>query len=102
MVAAAGLFCGFSVSPDYERENLNGSVALAMEECWGRLKGKAQVEWHHHLKKIDEPARADAVVASTARSVALCVADAAAFGEPDPSIWPIVDAFVKHRFDYTR
>lgn len=98
MVAAAGLFCGFTVWPDYERENLNGSVGLAMKECWGQLKGKAQVEWHEHLRKIDEPARADAVMASTTRSVALCVADAAASREPDPSIWPIVDAFVKHRF----
>ena len=58
---------------------------------------------HEHLRKIDEPRpRADAVVTSTTSSVALCVADAAASREPDPSIRPIVDAFVKHHFDYTR
>jgi hypothetical protein len=98
VVAAAGLFCGFSVSPDYKRESVNGPVALAVQDCWGKLNGKAQVEWHEHLRKIDEPARADSVMTSTTRSVALCVADAAASREPDPSIAPIVDAFVKHRF----
>jgi hypothetical protein len=45
MVAAAGLFCGFTVTPEYERENVSGSISLAMQECWGQLKGKAQVEW---------------------------------------------------------
>ena len=74
VVAAAGLFCGFTSTPEYERENVSGSIALAMQECWGKLKGKAQVEWYGHLRKIDEPARADAVLASTARSVAQCVA----------------------------
>jgi hypothetical protein len=35
---------------------------------------------------------------STVRSVAQCVANATGSQEPDPSIWPIVDAFVKQRF----
>jgi hypothetical protein len=96
VVAAAGLFCGFTVTPEYERENVSGSIALAMQECWGKLKGKAQVEWHGHLSKIDEPARADAVVTSTARSVAQCVATAT--GSQEADIWRIVDVFVKHRF----
>lgn len=100
MLAAAGLFCGFSVAPDYERENVNGSLALAMHECWGKLKGKAQVEWHEHLRKIDEPARADAVMTSTARSVTLCVATAT--GSPETDIHHIVDVFVKHRFGIPR
>jgi hypothetical protein len=104
VVAAAGLFCGFSVSPDYERENVNvnGSIALAMQECWGKLKGKAQVEWYGHLRKIDEAARAESVMTSTRSSVVQCVADAAGSHEPDPSIWPLVDAFVKHHFGIPR
>jgi hypothetical protein len=100
VVGAAGLFCGFTVSPDYERENVNGSIALAMQECWGKLKGKAQVEWHEHLRKIDEPVRADAVIASTARSVTLCVATAT--GSQEGDIQRIVDVFVKQRFAHPR
>jgi hypothetical protein len=98
VVAAAGLFCGFTATPEYERQKVPGPIALATQECWGKLKGKAQVEWYAHLRKIDESARANAVVTSTARSVARCVANATGSQEPDASIWPIVDAFVKHRF----
>lgn len=101
VVAAAGLFCGFTATPGYERparENISGPIARATEECWGKLKGKAQVEWYEHLRKIDETLRADAVMTSTVRSVALCVAATTDSQEPDPSIWPIVDAFVKQRF----
>jgi hypothetical protein len=98
VVAAAGLFCGFTTTPAYEREKGPGPIALATQECWGKLKGKAQVEWYVHLRKIDESARANAVVTSTARSVARCVATTAGSQESDASIWPIVDAFVKHRF----
>ncbi|MGH7397794.1 MAG: hypothetical protein ACRELW_09665 [Candidatus Rokuibacteriota bacterium] len=89
------------MAPEYERragENVSGPIALATQECWGKLNGKAQVEWHGHLRKIDEPARADSVMTSTARSVVQCVADAAGSQGSDPSIWPIVDVFVKHRF----
>jgi hypothetical protein len=98
VAAAAGLFCGFTATPAYEREQGPGPIALATQECWGKLKGKAQVEWYAPLRKIDEPARANAVVTSTARSVARCVATTAGSQEPDASIWPIVDAFVRHRF----
>ena len=54
VVAAAGLFCGSAVTPEYERqarEKISGSIALATQECWGQLKGKAQVEWYGHLRK---------------------------------------------------
>ena len=98
VAAATGLFCGLTATPEYEREKVSGPIALATQECWGKLKGKAQVEWYAHLRKIDESARANAVVTSTARSVARCVANATGSREPDASIWPIVDAFVKHRF----
>jgi len=100
VVAAAGLFCGFTATPGYERpgENGDGSIARATQECWGKLRGKAQVEWYEHLKKIDETVRADAVMTSMVRSVVRCVADAIDSQEPDPSVWPIVDAFVKRRF----
>jgi hypothetical protein len=70
VVAAAGLSCGFTATLGYERqsrENVGGPIALATQECWGRLKGKAQVEWYEHLRKIDETARAAAVMTSTAR-----------------------------------
>ncbi len=105
VAAVAGLFCGFTATPKYEpraREHVSAPIALATQECWGKLKGKAQVEWYGHLRKIDETARAESVMTSTRSSVVQCVADAAGSHEPDPSIWPIVDAFVKHRFDYTR
>jgi len=101
VVAAAGLFCGFTATPEYERrpsENVNGPIALATQQCWGQLKGKAQVEWYEHLRKIDETDRAAAVMTSTVRSVVQCVADVTDSREPDPTIWPIVDAFVKQRF----
>ena len=101
VVAAAGLFCGFTATPEYERPGrgaVSGPIALATQECWGKLKGKAQVEWYEHLRKIDETVRADAVMTSTVSSVAQCVAAATDSQEPDPSIWPIVDAFVKQRF----
>jgi hypothetical protein len=101
VVAAAGLFCGSAETPAYERqarEKVGGPFALATQECWGQLKGKAQVEWYEHLRKIDESARAESVRTSTTRAVVQCVAEAAGSREPDPSIWPIVDTFVKHRF----
>ena len=101
VVAAAGLFCGFTATPGYEgraRENVSSPIALATQECWGKLKGKAQVEWYGHLRKIDETDHAEAVMTSTRKSVVACVADAVGTQEPDPSIWPIVDAFVKQRF----
>jgi hypothetical protein len=100
IVAAAGLFCGLTATPEYERhrENVGGSIARETQECWEKLKGKAQVEWYGHLKKIDETSRANAVVTSMVRSVAQCVANATDSQEPDPGIWPIVDAFVKQRF----
>jgi len=101
VVAAAGLFCGFTATPEYERrpqEHAGAPVARATQECWGQLKGKAQVDWYGHLRKIDETARAESVVTSTTASIVQCVADAAGSQEPDPTIWPVVDAFVKHRF----
>jgi hypothetical protein len=98
VAAATGLFCGFTATPEYEREKGPGPIALATQECWGKLKGKAQVEWYDHLRKIDESARANAVVTSTARAVARCVVTAAGSQEPESGIWLIVDAFVKHRF----
>jgi uncharacterized protein involved in exopolysaccharide biosynthesis len=101
VVAAAGLLCGFTATPVYERqarEYVSRSIALATQECWGKLKGKAQVEWYGHLRTIDEPARADAVITWTARSVARCVATDTGSQEHDPSIRRIVDAFVKQRF----
>ena len=98
VVAAAGLFCGFTTTPAYEREKGPGPIALATQECWSKLKGKAQVEWYGHLRKIDQSPRANAVVTSTARSVARCVTTTAGSQESDASIRLIVDAFVKHRF----
>jgi hypothetical protein len=100
VVAAAGLFCGFTATPDERqaRENVSSSIALATQACWGQLKGKAQVEWYGHLRKIDEPARAAAVMNSTARAVARCVANATGSQADDPSIRQIVDAFVNQRF----
>jgi hypothetical protein len=101
VAAAAGLFCGFTATPEYERKaggNVADPIALATQECWGQLQGKAQVEWYGHLRTIDEPARAESVRTSTTSSVVQCVATAAGSQEPDPRIWPIVDAFVKHRF----
>jgi hypothetical protein len=101
LAAAAGLFCGFTATPDYERrvrENTSAAIALATQECWGTVKGQAQVEWYRHLRKIDQAGRADAVVAWTAKSVARCVAGAPGFREHDPSSWRFVDAFVKQRF----
>jgi hypothetical protein len=98
VVAAAGLFCGSTVTPAYERQA--SPIALATQECWGQLKGKAQVEWYGHLRKIDEPARADSVMTSTTRSVARCVATAT--GSQEADIQRIVDAFVKHRFAQPR
>jgi hypothetical protein len=101
VVAAAGLLCGFTATPVYERkarENVSRSIAVATQECWGKLKGTAQVEWYGHLRTIDEPARADAVMTWTARSVARCVATDTGSQEHDPSTRRIVDAFVKQRF----
>ena len=68
VVAAAGLFCGLTATPAYERPGrgtVSGPIARATQECWGKLKGKAQVEWYEHLRKIDETVRADAVMNST-------------------------------------
>lgn len=101
VVAAAGLLCGFTATPVYERkarENVSRSIAVATQECWGKLKGTAQVEWYGHLRTIDEPARADAVMTWTARSVARCVATDTGSQEHDPSTRRIVDAFMKQRF----
>jgi hypothetical protein len=101
VVAAAGLLCGFTATPVYERkarENVSRSIAVATQECWGKLKGTAQVQWYGHLRTIDEPARADAVMTWTARSVARCVATDTGSQEHDPSTRRIVDAFVKQRF----
>ena len=101
VVAAAGLLCGFTATPVYKRkarENVSRSIAVATQECWGKLKGTAQVEWYGHLRTIDEPARADAVMTWTARSVARCVATDTGSQEHDPSTRRIVDAFVKQRF----
>jgi len=101
VVAAAGLLCGFTATPVYERkarENVSRSSAVATQECWGKLKGTAQVEWYGHLRTIDEPARADAVMTWTARSVARCVATDTGSQEHDPSTRRIVDAFMKQRF----
>jgi hypothetical protein len=101
VVAAAGLLCGFTATPVYERkagETVSRSIAVATQECWGKLKGKAQVEWYGHLRTIDEPARGDAVMTWTARSVARCVATDTGSQEHDPSTRRIVDAFVKQRF----
>ena len=101
VVAAAGLFCGFTATPEFERktrENVSGSIAVATQECWSKLKGKAQVEWYRHLRAIDEPGRADAVMMSTMRSVEQCVAGAAGSQEYDPGVWKTVDTFVQQRF----
>ena len=101
VVAAASLFCGFTATPGYERqarENVDGAIAMATQECWGKVKGKAQVEWYGHLRKIDQSIRADAVVIWTSKSVARCVAHATGSHAHDPSISRFVDAFVKERF----
>ena len=101
VVAAAGLFCGFTATPEYERkvrENVSGTIALATQECWTKVKGKAQVDWYRHLRAIDEPGRADAVMMSTMRSVEQCVASAVGSQEYDPGLWKTVDAFVQQRF----
>jgi hypothetical protein len=101
VVAAAGLFCGFTATPELDRkarESVSDSIVLATQECWGKLKGKAQVEWYRHLRAIDEPGRADAVMMSTMGSIERCVADAAGSQEYDPGLWKTVDTFVKQRF----
>jgi hypothetical protein len=101
VVAAAGLFCGFTATPEYERkarENVGGAITLATQECWTQLKGKMQVEWYRHLRAIDEPGRADAVMMSTMRSVERCVGDAVGSQEYDPGLWKTVDTFVQQRF----
>jgi hypothetical protein len=101
VIAAAGLFCGFTATPEVERkarENVSGAIAAATQECWSKLKGKAQVEWYRHLRAIDEPGRADAIMMSTMRSVEQCVADAAGSEGYDPGLWKAVDTFVQQRF----
>jgi hypothetical protein len=101
VVAAAGLLCGFTATPVYERkagETVSRSIAVATQECWGKLKSKAQVGWYGHLRTIDEPARGDAVMTWTARSVARCVATDTGSQEHDPSTRRIVDAFMKQCF----
>jgi hypothetical protein len=101
VVAAAGLFCGITATPGYERQgrdNVGGAIAVATQECWSKVKGKAQVEWYGHLRKIDQSIRGDAVVNWTATSVARCVAEATGSHAHDPSISQLVDAFVKERF----
>jgi hypothetical protein len=101
VVAAAGLFCGITATPGYERQgrdNVGGAIAVATQECWSKVKGKAQVEWYGHLRKIDQSIRGDAVVNWTAKSVARCVAEATGSHAHDPSISQLVDAFVKERF----
>ena len=101
VIAAAGLFCGFTATPEHERktrENARGSITQATQECWTKLKGKAQVEWYGHLQKIDEPGRADAIMMSTMRAVERCVAEAVGGQEYDPALWKTVDTFVQQRF----
>ena len=92
VIAAAGLFCGFTATPEHERktrENAKGSITQATQECWTKLKGKAQVEWYGHLRKIDEPGRADAIMMSTMRAVERCVAEAV--GWPGVRPGPVED-----------
>ena len=101
VIAAAGLFCGLTETPEHERktrENARGSITRATQECWTKLKGKAQVEWYGHLRKIDEPGRADAIMMSTMRAVERCVAEAVGGQEYDPATWKTVDTFVQQRF----
>ena len=56
------------------------------------------MEWYRHLRAIDEPGRADAIMMSTMRSVERCVADAVGPQEYDPGLWKTVDTFVQQRF----
>jgi hypothetical protein len=56
------------------------------------------VEWYGHLRKIDEPGRADAIMMSTMQAVERCVADAVGSPEYDPALWKTVDTFVQQRF----
>ncbi len=101
VIAAAGLFCGYTATPEVERkarENASGAIAAVTQECWSQLKGKAQVEWYRHLRAIDEPGRADAIMMSTMRSVEQCVADATGSEGYAPGLWKAVDTFVQERF----
>lgn len=101
VIAAAGLFCGFTATPEHEhktRENAKGTIIQATQECWAKLKGKAQVEWYSHLRKIDEPGRADAIMVSTMRAVERCVVEAVGSQDYDPALWKTVDTFVQQRF----
>ncbi|MFI5325834.1 MAG: hypothetical protein ACHQ7H_06340 [Candidatus Rokuibacteriota bacterium] len=101
IIAAATLFCGFTATPEHERktrETARDSITLVTQECWTKLKGKAQVEWYRHLRAIDEPGRADAIMMSTMREVERCVGDAVGSQEYDPALWKTVDTFVQQRF----
>ena len=101
IIAAATLFCGFTATPEHERktrQTAKDSITQATQECWARLKGKAQVEWYGHLQKIDEPGRADAIMMSTMRAVERCVAEVVGSQEYDPALWKTVDTFVQQRF----
>ena len=101
VIAAATLFCGFTATPEHERktrQTARDSITQATQECWTKLKGKAQVEWYGHLRKIDEPGRADAIMMSTMRAVERCVGDAVGAQEYDPALWKTVDTFVQQRF----
>lgn len=101
IIAAATLFCGFTATPEHERttrQTARDSITQATQECWTKLKGKAQVEWYGHLRKIDEPGRADAIMMSTMRAVERCVSEAVGGQEYDPAVWKTVDTFVQQRF----
>jgi hypothetical protein len=76
----------------------SGEIELATQACWKKLKGKAQAEWYGHLKTIDEYERAERVKLSTTRAGAHCVATETGSWLNDPSVWRIVDTFVKQQF----
>ncbi len=87
VLLTAGLFAASS-----------GQLERATQECWGKLNGKAQVEWYGHLRTIDESDRAEAVRTSTARSMAHCVTTDTGSPRHDQGVWRIVEAFVKQQF----
>jgi hypothetical protein len=76
----------------------SGEIELATQGCWKKLNGKAQVEWYDHLRTIDESDRAERVRTSTTMAVTDCVATDTGSRRNDPSVWRIVEAFVKQQF----
>jgi hypothetical protein len=76
----------------------SGEIELATQVCWKKLNGKAQVEWYGHLKRIDEYDRAERVRTSTTMAVTDCVATDTSSRRNDPSVWRIVEVFVKQQF----